>query len=399
MTNVHGNPIQEAFETERIIEYLSHKKDGPTVVFFGGVHGNEPAGIVALRRAIQQLKAEQTPIYGEVYAVAGNLGALKKQVRFQKEDLNRIWSEAKIHSALQKDGECTADEYELKQVYTLLGEILKKGQPPFYFFDLHTTSSPTNPFVVLNDSLLNRKFASNYPLPIILGIEEYVTDALLSFINELGYVSLGFESGQHDDPFAVKHAIDFILYTLMITETVNQTSSQVRKAREKLKASVKTPNRFYEIYYQYAIKLGVNFKMLPGFTNFQTVPKGRRLAAVNGNFVTTEHKIQVFMPLYQDQGSEGFYFIRPIPKVLLWISKGLRTFKADHLLVKLPGVQWRSAKKDTMLVNLRIARFLAKPILHLLGYRARQFNDTHLIVKNREAASRNKEYEHTAWYK
>ena len=138
--------------------------------------------------------------------------------------------------------------------------------------------------------------------------------------------------------------------------------------------------------------------MLPGFINFQEIPKGIEIAMSNGEILTTEGKRQIFMPLYREQGREGFYFIRPIPKVLLWMSKGLRRFKVDHLLVRLPGVNWKSIKKDAMVVDQRIARFLAKSIFHLLGYRARQFNSTHLVVKSRETASKTRDYSDTEWF-
>ena len=118
----------------------------------------------------------------------------------------------------------------------------------------------------------------------------------------------------------------------------------------------------------------------------------------NDAVIKASKERQIFMPLYQDQGGEGFYFIRPIPKFLLWLSKELRRFKVDHLLVKLPGVKWKSDKKDTLIVDQRVARFMAKSIFHLLGYRTRQLDETHLVVKSREIASRNSDYKNTSWF-
>lgn len=398
MRGVYGPPLQGKTEVERIIDHIGEHNNGPTVVFFGGIHGNEPAGILALKEVMRNLKIQKEPVYGEVYAIAGNLGALKQGVRFHTQDLNRIWSEARIKAVQEEQWEHSTDEKELLELYKLLQSILETGKPPFYFFDLHTTSGPTSPFIVLNDSLLNRKFASNYPLPIILGIEEYLTNALLSFINELGYVSLGFESGQHDDPVAIQNAIDFVQHTLMLTGTIQRTSNEKMILKDDFGKPISSAHKFYEIYYQHTIKPEDEFQMLPGFINFQRVSKEESLALFNGKPFITKRKRQIFMPLYQDQGSEGFYFIRPIPKVLLGVSKVLRKVKVDHLLVVLPGVQWKSEKKDTLLVDLRVARFLAKPIFHLLGYRARQFSQTHLIVKSRETASRNQEYKHAKWF-
>ena len=327
--------------------HLQGERNGPTLVFFAGIHGNEPAGVFALKHVLQELKIQETPIQGEIYAIAGNLGALEKGVRFQNEDLNRIWFPERIKSIGTKK-DCTQEEKELWSLYGTLNQILENGRPPFYFIDLHTTSSDTSPFIVLNDSLLNRKYASNYPLPTILGIEEYLGGALLSYINELGYVSLGYESGQHDDVKAIKNSMDFIWYTMAITDVVKCPESEKVALRNEILKSSEASNRFYEIYYQHDIIPRSDFQMLPGFVNFQEIPKGIEIALDNGEVISTKGKRQIFMPLYQDQGSEGFYYIRPIPKILLWISKGLRRFKADHLLVRLPGVAWKSIKKDAL---------------------------------------------------
>ena len=104
------------------------------------------------------------------------------------------------------------------------------------------------------------------------------------------------------------------------------------------------------------------------------------------------------MPLYQKQGNEGFYFIKPIPRILLWISKELRRFKVDHLLVRVPGVAWGTSQKDTLVVDQRVAKYFAKSVFHLLGYRARKMDASHLRVKSRESASKSQDYEKTAWF-
>ena len=54
--------------------------------------------------------------------------------------------------------------------------------------------------------------------PIVLGIEEYLQGPLLSYINTLGYVSLGFESGQHDNKQAILKAMDETLDQVELKE-------------------------------------------------------------------------------------------------------------------------------------------------------------------------------------
>ncbi|WP_437397305.1 succinylglutamate desuccinylase/aspartoacylase family protein [Flagellimonas lutimaris] len=398
MSLVHSIALDETLEVDRIIDHIQGGEGGPTVVFFGGIHGNETAGVFALKDVFEDIRSKKIPIHGEVYAISGNLGALESRQRFQKEDLNRIWFPERIEHIVENKVIQHNEENELSHLYILIQDILKKSSPPFYFFDLHTTSSDTIPFMVLNDSLLNRKYASNYPLPIILGIEEYLKGALLSYINELGYVSMGFESGQHDDDKAVQSSIDFIRYSLALTQSVDVPDKEKKVLKNKIADYGRNTHTFYEIYHQHDIGPKDSFKMYPGFINFQVVPKGVGLAQVDSVELKTTRKRQIFMPLYQEQGNEGFYFIRPMPTILLWMSKKLRRFKVDHLLEKLPGVQWESDKKDALVVDKKFARFFAKSFLHLLGYRVRKYDRSHLIAKNRESASKSSEYANTAWF-
>lgn len=398
MPLVHSIALDETVRVDRIIDHIKGEKGGPTVVFFGGVHGNETAGVFALKQVFEELRSSQSTVHGELYAISGNLGALKTKQRFQYEDFNRIWFPERIERIVQNKDIRNSEEDELYHLYLLLESILATGTSPFYFLDLHTTSSDTSPFMVLNDSLLNRKYASNYPLPIILGIEEYLKGALLSYINELGYVSLGFESGQHDDDQAVVNCVEFIRYSLALTASVRVIGEEQEKLRKRIAHSSAAKHRFYEIYHQHDIGPETTFEMCSGFVNFQKIPKGERLALVDGIDLKTTKKRQIFMPLYQKQGNEGFYFIRPIPTFLLWLSKQLRRFKVDHILVRLPGVEFADGNKDTLVVNQRIARFFAKSFLHLLGYRARRFDKSHLIAKNRESASKRDQYTEAVWF-
>ncbi|MEN1784097.1 MAG: succinylglutamate desuccinylase/aspartoacylase family protein, partial [Bacteroidota bacterium] len=203
--------------SKHLLGYSERGTSGPTLLFFGGIHGNEPAGVKALKAVFAQLEAAEMSFTGRMYGILGNLSALTLKIRYVEEDLNRIWLPNRMPIANETMVPTSVDAGEMCELYSLIQEILKTAPKPIYCIDLHTTSGVTMPFIVVNDSLLNRRFTQNYPLPIILGIEEYLPGALLSYINELGYVALGFESGQHDAPEAILNAKNFIWYTLGIT--------------------------------------------------------------------------------------------------------------------------------------------------------------------------------------
>lgn len=393
MSQARAEPKKIGTITNRIIDCIKGKQKGPTLIFFAGIHGNEPAGVLGLQQVFQELRKKKFPIVGAIYGLAGNLNALQKQIRYQDEDLNRIWDKERIKkiNALNRS-QLHQEEKEMSDLYQVLSELLKAAKPPFYFIDLHTTSGKTAPFIVMNDSLLNRRFVRNYPLPKVLGIEEYLHGALLSFINEMGYVSFGFESGQHDEPNAITNNISFIHYTLILTTSIKANSEWIGTVKKQMDEMLSIPSAFFEITYEHHLKASDNFEMEPGFLNFQEVRKGRKVATFNNKEIVAESTRQIFMPLYQTQGSEGFYFIKPIPKVFLWISKYLRKVKLDNFLTLLPGVNWQSREQDALLVDTRVAKYISKSLFHLMGYRVRKGKGTNLILKSRESASKHLEY-------
>ena len=386
----------------RLIGTRRFGKGGPTVVCFGGIHGNEPAGVLALESIFSKMNGSEFPgANGTIIGIRGNLQALTEGRRFLKYDLNRLWGNGRLEDIFEMDPEeRTAEEKELCEIHRLLKWILRKESPPFYFIDFHTTSSETLPFITINDAVINRKFSSLFPVPVILGIEEYLEGPLLSHINEFGYVCLGFESGQHEDPEAVTNAEDFLWSTLSFSGVLKEESLPHKKEHlVRLRESAKGDHRFYEVFYRHDLEKVETFRMASGYRSFQPLPKGTLLAHDKGDPIYMKKKGILFMPLYQKQGEDGFFLIRRIPSWALRLSAWVRRYNFQNTLVWLPGVRWDTADHRRLLVNLKVARFFSKPLFHLLGYRSKQKDSTHLILVNRERAARNKDYEDTFWFK
>ncbi len=368
------------------------------MVFIGGIHGNESSGVFALHQAFKKIKEHNSPVYGTLYALSGNLWAFQNGVRFQKEDLNRLWYKDRIEQINKTpNNKLSEDAIQLKEIYKILICILENDSPPFYFFDLHTTSSETIPFITVNDSLLNRKFTRQYPLPLVLGIEEYLDGPLLSYINELGYVAFGYEAGQHNALSAIENQIAFINLSLYYTGVFKQKDDAFFHHYEVLaKTSIGKVN-FYEIIYKYHIDKGEDFTMKSGYVNFQNIKKNQLLAFSNLKELRAPQSGKIFMPLYQGQGEDGFFIIKRVPNLFLKLSVMFRKIRLDKVLALLPGVSWKTNTKDTLLVNKKIAWLFAKEFFHLLGYRSRELNSTHLLVKNREDAAKYKDYKNEEW--
>lgn len=395
---VHSKALDTTIEVDRIIGHIKGHQKGPTMIFMGGIHGNEPAGVFALKRVLDNLNPER--VRGTIYGIAGNLWALNKGERFQKADLNRLWTSDHMED-LPKKGEPTIhqDQEEQVEVNNLLQEILEEDEGPFYFFDMHTTSSETLPFLTVNDSLLNRYFTTQYPLPIILGIEEYLNGPILSYINEMGYVAFGFEAGQHDDMASIENCVAFIYLSLVFARCIAKKDFEYQHHYDILAKTTGDVRNIYEIFFHYAIAEDEEFKMVPGFYNFQRIKQDQHLAESNGVPVRAQQDARIFMPLYQSQGADGFFTIKKIWSPFLVASEFIRKYRLDRLLVYLPGVKWLDKTKKGLSVNKKIARFLTKDVFHLFGYRYFYANGNHYRMYNREANARYDEYKNENWLK
>lgn len=394
MITVYNKALDQTIDVARIIKTIKGTTSGPTVVFFGGIHGNETAGVFALKSVLETIDPKQ--VQGTIYGITGNMQALKSKQRYVDKDLNRLWTMDQI-ATLKTQPHRYSEWEEQVALFTLLQEIIQLHEGPFYFLDLHTTSSHTLPFITINDALINRKFSKQFPVPIVLGIEEYLQGPLLSYVNELGYVSLGFESGQHDAKAAVTHHKNFIHLALNYTGVY--TSKTIKSHYEELQKAADDTADMYEIIHLHRIFEGDTFEMQYGYKSFETIKRGDVLALYNQKALKSKYSGKIFMPLYQKQGNEGFFIIRRIRPFFLRLSERLRHLRADRLFVCLPGIQWESKQREVLKVNLMIAKFLAKPIFHLLGYRSRQLDTNHLRISNRERPAKMQMYKKEAWFK
>jgi len=398
MIQITSKALQKTISIERVIRKIQGDEEGPTIIFFSGIHGNETAGVFALNEVLNLLNSNKINIRGTIYAISGNLKALELCQRYIENDLNRLWTKPNIE-ALKNKNNFNIEEQEQIELYHLLQNILNTNKPPFYFIDLHTTSGKTLPFITINDALINRKFSKLFPVPIVLGIEEYLNGPLLSYINEKGYLSLGFESGQHYELAAIKNSISFVNLTLVFSGVIKKEDIDFNLHFNRLKIASKNKTHFFEIIYLHKIKAKETFKMQQGFNNFQSINKKTVLAMSDNTVVKSKYKAKIFMPLYQAKGSEGFFIIKNIKPFFLKLSALLRRVKADNLFILFPGVSWENKEKKVLQVNLKTAKFLVKPLFHLLGYRNKQIDKTHLKLYNRERVAKVAMYKNELWYK
>ncbi len=365
-----------SIKVSREIAAIKGDKPGPNMVFIGGMHGNEPTGVIALHHVMRQLATLRPLISGNIYALTGNLTALERGERFIINDLNRIWQPDMVERAKKKDyhpDEVINEVEEQIELWSYIDGLLKDGKEKFYFVDLHTTSGKSEPFIFMSDTIMNRRFIHKMPVPVVIGIEEHLDEPLLSYINELGYPSLAFEAGQHNDPDSVRSHEAMIWLSLVHGGLMKKIEvPKFKKHYHQLLHATEGNKKVYEIRMRQGLKPGDRFKMRGGFENFQKVKKGDPIAELNGHLLRANENAQIFMPLYQDQGDDGFFIIRKIARFWLGVSFVFRKLNLYRVLGFLPGVRRFMGSDNVMVVNRKVARWYSIEILHLMGYRRKK---------------------------
>lgn len=354
----------------------------PTLVFMAGLHGNEPAGVKALRAVFSQ---KLPPIQGNIYAFAGNLSALSAEQRFIEVDLNRAWTVADFAKAEIADFETKNEWTELAELKALVAQIIERhGKGRLQFFDLHTTSSKSCPFLPFNDALMNRHVAVNFPVPLILGIEEHLDGSFMSYINDLDFPALAFEGGSHSDPESIIRHEAFIRLSMHHAGVVNYSADKVKGLQKELHCTGIVESGFYEILHRHHVYPDMDFQMIDGFHNFQVVKRGQKLAKDRQGDILASKSGRIFMPLYQSKGSDGFFIVRKVSAFWLKMSAWLRSRGVQKIVPWLPGVRPHPQRARVYLANPRITLFFRREIFHLLGFRIRPLNDGKLLLIQRD---------------
>jgi len=322
----------------------------------------------------EDLERTQPPLNGQFLGIAGNLGALAAGFRFLNEDLNRIWSDERI--ARQRTGSSTyssdtsSEAQEQRELIGIIDRVFQDAKGDIFFVDLHTTSASGGPFTIFGDTLSNRRFALNFPVPMILGLEEQIEGTLLEYVGNRGATTLGFEAGPHESPASVARQEAAIWIALTATGILNKRDCPLFSAsRQRLQEASSGLPRAVEVRHRHAVSGDEAFLMDPGFENFDRVEKGHTLARNSNGRILAPLSGRILLPLYQSQGSDGFFLVKKIWPVWLRLSKLLRSLHLDSYIHLLPGVNEHPTQDRAFLVNSTVARWRTVEIFHLLGYR------------------------------
>jgi succinylglutamate desuccinylase len=317
---------------QRLIGQYSGLEHGTLIIALAAMHGNEPAGVRALRNLFDMLDNEPTKnphfqFRGRLVGFIGNIQALERKMRFVKKDLNRQLTKEHIERLkafhLVELGEISTpsnellfEDLELKELMQYIeNEIITYKPSKLILLDLHTTSASGGIFTIVSEQEESLKIASELYAPVVKGFVQGVGGSTLHYFNQdntgVPTVALAFEAGQHDDPFSVRRTIAWLVNCLRSVGCVDGRDIEHRHD-EILRGYSKGLPKVVQLIGIHKVTKGDGFKMVEGYQNFQVVKKSEILAYDNRGAITAPENCLILMPLYQQQGSDGFFLVKEI---------------------------------------------------------------------------------------
>ena len=285
---------------------------GATLVVVAAIHGNEPAGLEAMRRVFASLAPGH--IRGEVVAFVGNHAAVKRGVRYQHSDLNRAWRQEQISEVSSREDL----EHELAELRELHGELEAaeaRSRGPMHLADLHTSSAPGVPFMMLANDDAHRAFVEHFGMPAMMGLDAHIAGVLSNYVSSRGWIAFAAEGGQHEAASSVD-ALEAAVWQSMHAagQLVDDThAARVLHSRSELDRMRGDLPRLLEVSGRHAIVEADHFVMEPGFRNIHRARRGQLLAHDARGEIRAEEDGLVILPLYQGLGSDGFFWGRELP--------------------------------------------------------------------------------------
>lgn len=307
-------------QTGRIIGKYEGTERGPLLVCFGGMHGNETAGVQALELIFKMLEMEPkvNPGFvfkGKMIGLLGNKKALERNMRFIEKDLNRQWEAPHIKSVLgTRHEDLPPEDRELKEILEIIHDEIEVYQPEkMIVLDLHTTSAFGGIFAIVNDDPESLQIGAQLHAPVVKGMLRGIKGTTLHYFVDANFpvrtVAVSFEAGQHDEPLSVNRSIAAVINCLRTVGCVKPADVENRHDQLLIDFSKNLP-KVNELVTTHHIREEDNFSLLPGFRNFQKVQKGQLLGYdKNGEILSPEDGL-ILMPRYQQQGEDGYFLIR-----------------------------------------------------------------------------------------
>lgn len=267
------------------------------LLFVGGLHGNEPAGVQAIEEQMEEWAHRAEGVPCKMIGIRGNVAALHKKKRFLSQDLNRMWLNCTPFDP-PKERSLDDETKEFQELNHFFAALMKRHHQLF-LLDLHTTSAPSIPFGLPSSEQEASLPWPQCPVPLVLGALSAIRGTLTQAISRWGHLGLAVEGGQHQDSHSVSCLRQMMVFF------AHQFGGLPRTTK-----ALPPPQPLYDLVYRHAISPKDRFQMKPGFRNFDPVLQGQVLGHDGSGPVLAPITGLVFMPLYQGLGEDGFFIVQ-----------------------------------------------------------------------------------------
>ena len=296
----------------RIIGELGGKEKGPLIILIGGLHGNELTGIKAIERVFKKIEDDKLEIRGKIIGLKGNKKAIEKIERYIDYDLNRCWTEEHIQH-LSNSHYVFAEDEEVLELNNFFDGLSSYEATQRVCVDLHTTSSDNGNFIVVPELTSNDPVINALKLPLILDLEKHIKGTLLKYLTRKGYLAFAFEGGLIGSEVAIELHTAGIWEILLASGAVSpkQINGIMQIGTLLQTFAAELPHKL-RVRHHYWITEEDNFRMKPGYLNFQKVKAGEVIAEDRNGPIQIPMEGLIFMPLYQRSGNDGFFVVEEI---------------------------------------------------------------------------------------
>ena len=295
---------------------------GPLLIAVGAMHGNEPAGVEAIKLMLKMLEVE--PITNKAFeysgrflGLIGNARAYESEDRYIEKDLNRQWTPENVSRILAEDiDQLWAEDLEMRELIEIINREIEEYDPDrIIFLDLHTTTAFGGIFSIVSEDPESLKIAVELHAPVMKGFLRKIKGTSLHYFNKENFhrniVSVCFESGQHNEILSINRAIAALTNCMRTIGAVEDEHVENQHDSILIEYSKGLP-KVAEVLDIHSIEPTDGFTMLPDYRNFQRVRKGEVIAFDKGGDIEIADDGMILMPLYQKQGEDGYFLIKEI---------------------------------------------------------------------------------------
>ena len=257
---------------------ITAEKNGPHVVMFAGVHGDEVSGVHAIEKLLFDFfGGKRELMQGSLTLVRANEHALSAERRYIKHNLNRLFRD-------DYGPEIDRTSYEFARAQELK-TILQNCD---YFLDFHSAPIAQEPFLVAETKAV--EFFGKLAIPrIMTGWSKFSSGAIggdtENYANAHGAMAATLESGSHFEKSSIdvayKTAISLLAVLGMIEGNGEKSAPEV------------------ELFDVYAVVLKEfdDFRYVGEAKNFQFLKKGEAFASQNGHPVSVLEDSYLLIPM------------------------------------------------------------------------------------------------------